>query len=130
MAGRGENASENRPDATAPNPGDPQADRATVDNVWSAVWRCAGIAGVDPARLTLRELVPMAEAAARQQWDIGSAIMCVVHNTQCLSATNMLAPEDFHPMRQNERVPKYTRSADFIISALAAMYCPPQGDRP
>ena len=71
----------------------------------------------------------MAEAAARQRWDIGSAIMCVVHNTQCLSASNMLSPEDFHPMRQNERVPKYTRSADFIISALAAMYCP-QGGRP
>lgn len=44
------------------------------------VWRLAGIVGVDPGPLTLRELMLMADARSREAWGHTSSLLALIAN--------------------------------------------------
>jgi hypothetical protein len=65
---------------------------------WREVYRLAGALGVDPDRLTLRELYWMAEGRNQQTWNVASAIMALLANCHRDPKKRPFLPGDFHPM--------------------------------
>jgi len=58
----------------------------------------AGIAGVDPGPLTLRELVLMAEGRVRDEWRRTSVLLALIANTnRDPKKSRALRPADFDP---------------------------------
>lgn len=58
------------------------------------MWQCAGIVGIDPGPLTLRELIWMAEASPT--W----TLMAVIANCHRDPKKRPLQPGDFMPFRR------------------------------
>ena len=52
--------------------------RALGGETWAAIWRCAGVVGLDPWPYTLRELDAMASARDEAQWDRAASIIAAV----------------------------------------------------
>ena len=50
------------------------------DDPWRVVYELAGVIGVDPGPLTLRELLWMSEARAREAWAHTSAGLALIAN--------------------------------------------------
>ena len=67
---------------------------ADAAELWAAVWRAAGIVGVDPHGLTFGELLAMADGRMRHQWDMQSALMALTHN---IHAKGSKPPGHFNP---------------------------------
>lgn len=44
----------------------------------------------------------MAESRARLEWNIGSAILAMVHNANCAKPEKFKAPRDFNPLARRE----------------------------
>jgi len=65
------------------------------------VWELAGLVGLDPGPLTLRELVAMAEARLAHDWARGSMLMALLANCHRDPKKNRaFKPEDFNPLHQ------------------------------
>lgn len=66
------------------------------------IWQLAGIAGVYPGTLTLRELVWLAEARQRDQWNHTASVMALIANVNRDPKKGRPAkPDDFHPLRKH-----------------------------
>ncbi len=64
----------------------------------------AGVVGVDPGPLTLRELALMAEAKRQEAWDHTSTVLAMIFNANRDPKRQTAArPIDFHPLRRPER---------------------------
>ncbi len=62
------------------------------------VWRFAGIVGINPGPLTLRELWQMAEERQRDQWSHTSVLLAVLANIhRDPKRTSRYTSEDFNP---------------------------------
>ena len=65
---------------------------------WRLLWDLAGIVGVDPGALTLRELAWMAEARSRAAWKRTSSVLALVANVhRDPEKCRARKPEDFDP---------------------------------
>jgi hypothetical protein len=76
------------------------------------------VVGVDPAGLTLRELMRMGDARKRLEWDQTSGILAMLYNANRAKGASVAHPVDFNPMRQRKRakmkVPLKTLKAVFV----------------
>ena len=67
--------------------------------------RCAGVVGIDPAALTLRELVAMTEAREQSEWARMSALLALIANVnRDARKTRAFKPSDFDPFAKREPV--------------------------
>jgi len=66
----------------------------------------AGIAGVDPGPLTLRELIWMVDARRQDQWSHTAAVMALVANVHRnpKRRSSPYAPAEFHPLAERKQV--------------------------
>ncbi len=62
------------------------------------MYELAGIVGVDPGPLTLRELCWMVDGRQRDQWNHTAQILAMLYNAFRASHARPLAPADFHPL--------------------------------
>jgi hypothetical protein len=79
---------------------EPQSRRA-----WRLVWELAGIVGVDPHGLTLRELCAMADGRLRERWNHTAAVLAMLanaHRDQRRRA-EPFGVADFHPFEAPRR---------------------------
>jgi hypothetical protein len=68
------------------------------------LWECAGHLGIDPANLTLRELLMMDEARGRAEWSQISTLMALIVNLFRDDRKSQPAkPEDFKPYQMSKR---------------------------
>ena len=68
------------------------------------VWQCAGIIGLDPRQLTLRELLAMAEARQREAWTRTASIMALIANAnRDHKKTRAFKPSDFDPFSKSSK---------------------------
>ena len=81
----------------------------------------AGVLGVDPGPLTLRELVLMAESRQRDAWDHTSAVLCMLYNAnRDPKKTRAATPQEFHPLRRKGRSGIPLKAANIgILKAFA-----------
>ena len=66
------------------------------------IWQLAGIAGVDPGPLTLRELLWMVDASRQEQWSHTAALMALTANVHRnpKRRSSPYSPTDFHPLAE------------------------------
>ncbi|HPP54440.1 MAG TPA: hypothetical protein PK777_15920, partial [Thermoguttaceae bacterium] len=70
---------------------------------WRIIYELAGIVGVDPGPLTLRELCWMVDGRQRDQWNHTSQILAMVYNAFCSPKSRPLGPLDFHPLLKKKK---------------------------
>ena len=71
----------------------------TADSAWRLVWQLAGVVGIEPGQLTLRELVWMAEGVNQDHWNHTSAILAMLANVnRDPKKGRAFKPADFHPI--------------------------------
>jgi len=80
--GRRGPAADDRPGGRADRDADRQTGPRSRDrnDAWRVVYELAGVCGIDPGPLTLRELLFMAEARGRESWAHTSAILALIAN--------------------------------------------------
>ena len=66
---------------------------------WDDVWELAGMVGMLPWDMTLRQLVCAARGRRRLEWSLTSSILAKVHN---LMAKTPKSPSDFDPVVQED----------------------------
>lgn len=66
---------------------------------WRTIYEYAGIVGVDPFRLSLRELDIMARTRLRHFYNGMSHIVSIVHNVNCTKRSDMKTPSQMNPYR-------------------------------
>jgi len=67
------------------------------------IFELAGIVGVDPALLTLRQLCWMAESSSRDRWNHTASLMALISNCHRDPKRSRAArPKDFHPHTQSK----------------------------
>jgi len=87
------------------------------------VWEAAGVIGVDPGPLTLRELVWMAEAKARNEWTHTSAVMALMANAhRDPKKTRVFTPADFNPYATSERKRPVVDATTKDLSILKSVF--------
>lgn len=80
-------------------------DGRSTRNLWICVWKLAGIAGVAPGPLTLRELIWMAEARSREAWNHTACMMALLSNLHRDPKKQApRKPSDFHPLEEKKPV--------------------------
>ncbi|MEZ6097172.1 MAG: hypothetical protein R3C03_23610 [Pirellulaceae bacterium] len=64
------------------------------------IWQLAGIIGIDPSLLTLRELIWMADARRNEAWSHTANLMALVANVNRnpRRRSRPYSPIDFHPL--------------------------------
>jgi len=64
------------------------------------IWQLAGILGLDPAPLTLRQLVWMVDARRQDQWSHTAAVMALTANVHRnpKRRSQPFSPAEFHPL--------------------------------
>ena len=82
-------------------------DRPTAAELWRYVWELAGILGVEPGPLTLRELVWMYAARRRERWSHTANVMALMANCH----------------RDPKRVRRPFDMVDFLPADLATARC-------
>ena len=80
-------------------------DRGGAERRWRIVWELAGIVGVDPGPLTLRELVWLAEARQREAWSHTSQILAMLYNSHRGKAARAMKPAEFNPFVEKNNKP-------------------------
>ena len=81
------------------------------------IWQLAGIAGVHPGPLTLRELVWMAEARSKERWAHTSTVLALIANVnRDPKKHSPFKPADFNP--HAERAVKITTSDLSILKQV------------
>ncbi len=92
-------------------------------HVWRFIYQCAGIIGVDPGPLTLRELTIMLEGRQRHDWSVASGLMALVANTQRdPKRSRPLKPSDFDPFAKPNRSPASTAPLKVGVSVLKHVF--------
>jgi len=70
---------------------------------WELIWQCAGILALHPGRLTLRQLVEMAQARQAERWNHTAAILAMLANVnRDPKKGRALKPADFHPLLKSK----------------------------
>jgi len=83
----------------------------------------AGVVGVDPGPLTLRELLWMHESRVRDQWNHTSSILALTANChRDPKKTASFAPQDFHPLEKPRSVRRGQRITANNIGLLKAAF--------
>lgn len=77
----------------------------TGDDTWRLIWQLAGIVGVDPRPLTLRELVWMSEARRREAWSHTASLLALTANVHRnpQKRPRPFSPAEFHPLLVPDR---------------------------
>ena len=73
-------------------------DRGGAERRWRFLWELAGIVGVEPGRLTLRELLWMLDGRKREAWNHTAQLLAMVYNAHRDGKTRAVKPAEFHPM--------------------------------
>ena len=96
--------------------------RGADEDALESAWRLAGIAGVDPSPLTLRELGLMADGRAKFEWGIASSLMALLANlNRDPKRGKPLKPSDFNPFTPEP--PKVVLRGAEMKEALKAAFC-------
>ena len=96
--------------------------RGADEDALESAWRLAGIAGVDPGPLTLRELGLMADGRAKFEWGIASSLMALLANlNRDPKRGKPLKPSDFNPF--TPAPPKVVLRGEEMKEALKAAFC-------
>jgi hypothetical protein len=66
-------------------------------SIWPDIYRLAGIAGVNPDPLTLRELLWMSEARGEFEWQQTAAVMALHANMNRAKGKPPISPDQFNP---------------------------------
>ncbi len=71
------------------------------------IWQLAGIVGVDPGPLTLRELLWMTDARRNDQWSHTAAVMALTANVHRnpKKRSQPYTPAEFHPLVEQKKTP-------------------------
>ena len=71
---------------------------------WRLCFELAGVLGIDPGPLTLRELVWMAEARTRHDWSQTSSLLALIANAhRDRKKAKPFKPSDFDPTTGRHR---------------------------
>lgn len=71
---------------------------------WEAIYRCAGIVGIDPGPLTLRELAAMAEARTLADWEHTSSLLAHMLNVRAGKVVS--SPNEYNPYKPAPKLRK------------------------
>jgi hypothetical protein len=93
----------------------------------------AGIVGVIPDPLTLRELRWMARGRQTDDWDHTARLLAKIHNVNQVSEESLLRPIDFHPFYDDEEIAQIEAATrqqreKGSVAALAALIVGKQKD--
>jgi len=71
-------------------------------SLWVSIYQIAGVVGVDPGPLTLRELMAMYESSRDEAWDRTSHVVCMIANCNRdhKKHPDPFSPSDFHPFQR------------------------------
>lgn len=83
------------------------------------IYESAGIAGVDPGPMTLRELLWMSEARGRHEWGQTAFILAKLHNVNCTKESDCITPDDCNPYVLAERGKKPAESQTIMVPITA-----------
>lgn len=85
----------------APCPGEAAEERAkdvTPAEVRELIWRAAGVLGLDPGPLTLRQLVAMSNCRGESEWKRTGSVLAMLFNAhRDPRRTDPASPDDFNP---------------------------------
>ena len=87
------------PKASVLDDGDGEAGDAPKNNPWHAVFKMAGVAGLDPYPLSLRELWWAAEGA----WEPHAVAIADFHTANCVKGQKPPKPADVNPYARSGR---------------------------
>ncbi|HEX4123764.1 MAG TPA: hypothetical protein VHY37_03495 [Tepidisphaeraceae bacterium] len=91
------------PDPPAPDqsPGEEDADAKPLDAqaIDQLIDRLAGIVGVNPGPLTLRQLSRMAQARREDEWSRCSHLLAKIHNCNRANSERAVSPDDMNPLK-------------------------------
>ena len=96
-------------------------------NLWIEVFKLAGIVGVDPHPLTLRELCWMAHAKIEADWWHTANLMSLTLNQNRKKGSTAITPKELHPMQVQKR--KKGRKQKVGVEALKAFLPPNDPNR-
>lgn len=101
--------------------------------MWALIWRCAGVVGVNPGPLTLRELLAMVEARTQDEWARLSSLMALLANcNRDPKRSKPYQPHDFDPFGRRPE-PKPADRAElrawFLGGHVAGVPAPAQEKR-
>ena len=85
----------------------------------------AGVVGVDPGPLTLRQLMQMADARRRHDWNIASSVMALTAeiNRDRRRRRKPFKPDDFNPYTAAKPVPAQA-TVEQVATLLGAAFTP------
>jgi len=75
----------------------------TADEIRGLIWRSAGVVGVDPGPLTLRQLLAMADARGHDEWQRTASVLAMLFNAhRDPRRTDPASPDDFNPFARRQ----------------------------
>lgn len=85
------------------------------------MWRLAGIAGINPRGITLRQLLHLASGRREHDWDLQSWWAAIYINLKLKKGAKRIQPNDINPLRRAEKKNKRMTRATFdaICAAIA-----------
>ena len=96
-------------------------------NLWVEVFKLAGIVGVDPHPLTLRELCWMAHARIEADWWHTANLMSLTINQNRKKGSRAITPKELHPMQVQKQ--KKAKKQIVGVEALKAFLPPNDPNR-
>lgn len=96
-------------------------------NLWIEIYKLAGIVGVDPSQLTLRELCYMANARLEHDWWHTANLMALSINQNRKKGSKAVTPKELHPMEVEKRKRAPTQMVG--VEALKAFLPPNDPNR-
>jgi hypothetical protein len=101
-------------------PGRPEAGRAAAARAEQLVWQLAGIVGVEPGPLTLRELALMADGRQRAAWGHTSSVLAMLANVnRDPKKSRRFRPSDFDPYSSSSLTGVRVRSRQNRSASMA-----------
>ena len=92
------------------------------------IWQLAGLLGVDPGPLTLRELVWMAEARLQAEWAQTSSVMALIANAnRDPKKHGPFKPGDFDPTQKAKHEPVVEKADIGVLKQVFIDRNDPQG---
>ncbi|HBO45785.1 MAG TPA: hypothetical protein DD670_18050, partial [Planctomycetaceae bacterium] len=80
-------------------------DGCSAERRWRLLWELAGVVGVDPGGLTLRELFWMAEGRDRNAWNHTAQLLAMIYNAHRAKTARVMKPSQFHPLGHDKETP-------------------------
>ena len=90
-------------------------------DIYQYIWQLAGIVGLDPRPLTLRQLLYMVEGKRANDWQMVSAVMALIFNCHKSNETKPREPKDFNPFEYKKEKGREIKSMNELKGLFGAV---------